>query len=105
LKEDLSQSISERISLDPKIERICQIFKDSAQDPLPEQITKYRILYILNTATDRLYYIDPTDTCKKLVILPGLFRKELLILAYSTTYQGIPRIYYKVAPGFFWKGL
>ena len=36
LEEDLNQSILEGISQDPRMEKICQALKDSAQDPLPE---------------------------------------------------------------------
>ena len=87
------------------MERIRQMLKDSAQDPLPEQITKRGIPYILDTATDRLYYIDLMDACERLVIPPGPFQKELLTLAHGATHWGIPRMYHEVAPGFFWKGL
>src|SRR5438045_6669325 len=105
LEEDLSRSILEGISLEPRMERIRQTLKDSAQDPIPERITKHGIPYILDTAMDHLYYIDLMDACERLVIPPGPFQKELLTLAHGTTHQGIPRMYHKVAPGFFWKGL
>ena len=87
------------------MERIRQTLKDSAQDPLPERITKCGIPYVLDTATDRLYYIDLTDAHERLVIPPGPFQKELLTLAHGATHRGIPRMYHEVAPGFFWKGL
>src|SRR5207237_90245 len=105
LDDDLSRSISEGISQDPRLEKIRQVLKDSAQDPLPERITKRGIPYVLDTATDRLYYIDPTDARERLVIQPGSFRKELLQLAHGAIHRGIPRMYYELAPGFFWKGL
>ena len=56
---------------------------DSTQDHLPDQIMKSGIPYVLNMATDQLYYIDPTDACKRLVIPPGPFQKELLQLAHG----------------------
>lgn len=67
--------------------RIRQALKDSAQDPLPERITKRGMPYILDTATDRLYYIDPTDARERLVIPPGPFRKELLTLAHGAIHR------------------
>ena len=73
LEEDLSRSISEGISQDPRMEKIRQALKDSAQDPLPERIKKRGIPYVLDAATDQLYYIDLTDARERLVIPLGPF--------------------------------
>ena len=83
------------------MEKIHQALKDLAQDLLPKRIKKRRIPYVLDIATNKLYYIDPTNAHKRLVILPRPFQRELLQLAHSTIYQGIPRIYHELAPKFF----